>query len=145
MPTRKRRRIVPGMFIAAGILGLGLAAASQLNLNWSGVYQDGTVVVDADCQEGPITVSFSDPDFQGSAAGNVAPWAIATIDFQDVDEACNGYSYQAAVRIEGPTDSGWQELGTAGIVSAPSIKAPLDGIAPHTITDVALTIHSAQD
>src|SRR5690625_5995506 len=89
--TRKRRRVVPGVLIATGIAGLGLAAASQLDLNWSGTFQDGVVPVTADCQptDQPITVSFSDPAF-ASGSATTSPWTVSSLEFTGIADRSEG-------------------------------------------------------
>jgi len=139
--TRKRRRVVPGVLIATGIAGLGLAAASQLDLNWSGTFQDGVVPVTADCQptDQPITVSFSDPAF-ASGSATTSPWTVSSLEFTGIADTCANLNYEVAVRA---SDT-WVKAGTGTVPAAPSttlLTVPLDSHTPHQITDVALTIY----
>lgn len=144
MPTHKRRRVVPGVLIAAGIAGLSLAAATQLDLDWDGTYQAGTTTVDADCQKDPIDVSFSEPEFLEDAPD--IPWSVGELSFTGISDACLDLSYEVAVRTSGEDNQNWLSLanGTVPDLVPLTLSVPLADIDPQTISDVALTIHGTK-
>lgn len=131
----RTRRAAAWVLGGLGILGLGVAAASQLNMDWDGNFQAGNVIVDADCQDGTIDVSFDDPKFD--AVDAELPWTIANVNFAGVDNECVGLDYEAAYKTGGE----WEQLDS-GTVTAPSFTVALDGVDPQTIDEVALTIYS---
>ena len=68
MKSITTRRAVAASLAVAGLSGLGLAAAAQLNMTWAGSFQAGATVVTADCQTGPIATQLGTPIFDGSKA-----------------------------------------------------------------------------
>lgn len=144
MAQSKRRSIVPGALVVAGLVGLGIAAASHLEMEWGGTLQAGTVVVDADCQvdtDQAIGVAFSSPYFVSTKS---IPWTVDDVVFSEIPEACQGadMDYQAAYRTaDGDT---WNELGEfATVGSNATLSVDLEGADPLEITEFALTIKSA--
>lgn len=136
---RRGRKIVAGTLVGLGVLGLGMAAATQLNLGWTGNFQAGTTVVDADCQpsEETIGVSYDDPDFAASAT---TPWSIANVNFTDINNACVGKTYEVAYKIGEGAE--WQKGGT-GTVQGDTVTDELSGIDDiQKVTEFALTIYS---
>ncbi len=133
----RARRIAAGTLVGLGVLGLGMAAASQLGMSWEGNFQAGNVVVDADCQtSGAVDVSYDEPKFQG--AGDI-PWGIENVQFSKIDAACEGLNYESAYKIG---DGDWVVLDTgtvAGTVVTDSLASAGD---VQKITDFALTIYS---
>jgi len=140
MSKRKRRSIAPAVLIAAGLAGLGLAAASELDLNWNGTFQAGTVPVAADCQADgeTVAVAFSEPTFTAGGANTETPWTVAELEFSNISEACVGGSYEVAVRDAGTTS--WTELAN-GTVNGTTLTAPIGAANPQNFDEVALTIH----
>lgn len=140
MSQPKRRLILPGVLIAAGLAGFGLAAASELDLDWGGTFQAGAVTVSADCQAGPIKADFSAPQFREAAASTTAPWSVETLTFSGISSPCMGTSYEVAVRTSAP-NAVWTKVGT-GPVSTTSLAVTLgSSVKAETIADVALTMH----
>ena len=132
----RARKIAAGSLLGLGLLGLGVAAASQLDLVWGGNFQAGAVEVKADCQTDEIAVGCADPAFAGAAD---VPWSIASVSFSDIDGKCLGLAYETAYKVDGGT--GWVKLsgGTVGgDVITNSIPEDAD---VQEITDFALTIH----
>lgn len=139
MSKRKRRSIAPAVLIAAGLAGLGLAAASELDLNWNGTFQAGTVPVTADCQaeEETVIVAFSEPTFTARGANTDTPWHVAELEFSNISVACDGGSYEVAVRDAGAE---WTKLDQ-GTVNGTTLSAPIGAANPQNFDEVALTIH----
>lgn len=146
--TTKRRPILPVALILAGLVGLGLAAASELDMAWNGSFQAGAVEVTADCQDegAQIGVSFADLEFDPTAtqidATNVGPvpWSVASIEFTNISAACHSLSYEAAYLVDEAT--GWKQLGPAATVGEAGVTVDVpEGVDPQTISRIALTIH----
>ncbi|PYF98326.1 hypothetical protein SAMN05216184_11270 [Georgenia satyanarayanai] len=138
MSQPKRRLILPGLLIAAGLAGFGLAAASELDLDWGGTFQAGAVTVEADCQSGAIDVTFAAPEFEAAAAA--APWSVDALSFSGISATCVNTTYEVAVRTAA-SGATWTELGT-GTVAGTTLSVPLgSGVKAETIADVALTMH----
>ena len=133
---KKGRKIAAIGLLGLGIAGMGLGAATQLNLLWNGKYQAGAVTVNADCQgEGEITVGFDKPVF---ISGQTIPWNIANVKFSDIHADCVGSNYEVAYN----TGSGWSELGS-GKVAGDAVTVSLSSVDDiQAIKEFALTIHS---
>lgn len=132
---RDGRKILAGLLAGLGLLGLSVAAASQLNLGWDGNFQAGAVKVDADCQTSAITVAFDDPEF---AADTDIPWDIENVNFDAIDAACNGLNYEVAYKVDGAAN--WVEL-TSGTAATGKLTVAMPAVDPQTVTDFALTIY----
>ncbi len=130
----RARKVAAGTLLGLGVLGIGMAAASQLEMNWNGNFQAGAVAVDADCQTSEIEVSYNDPDFAGSAG---VPWTIDQVNFDSIDAKCDGGKYEVAYK----TDDNWIELDK-GTASAGVLSVDVPGVDTQTITGFALTIYS---
>ena len=138
MSRTKRRPIAPIVLIVAGLAGLGLAAASELTLNWNGTFQAGTIPVTADCQEdGEIAVAFSEPTLTASTANTNTPWTVAELEFSNISTACTDHAYEVAVRSG---DMSWTKLAN-GTVNGTTLTAPIGAANPQNFDEVALTIH----
>lgn len=139
MSEKKRRPIAPAVLIVAGLAGLGLAAASELDLNWNGTFQAGTVPVTADCQADgeTVAVAFSEPTFTAGGANTETPWTVAELEFSNISEACVGGSYEVAVRSG---DTSWTKLAS-GTINGTTLTAPIGAANPQNFDEVALTIH----
>lgn len=138
----KRRSIVPGALVVAGLVGLGIAAASELDLVWGGTFQAGAVEVTADCQvQGEeIGVAFSAPYFVSSRS---IPWTVDDVVFSDIPTDCQaaGMEYQAAYRTA--STGSWVELGDFAAVDGATLNVELpSAVDPQAITEFALTIQS---
>jgi hypothetical protein len=131
-----------------GVAGLTTAAASQLNLQWTGAFQAAAVTVAADCQptNETISVAFTDPLFTASG-GNVAgaAWNVANLNFTNINAACATKSYQVAYSTDGST---WVQLGGAGTVASPvapattsTVSVALGSVDPQGIKKVSLAIY----
>lgn len=133
------RKLAAGLLAGLGILGLGVAAASQLNMAWAGNFQAGNVTIDADCQveNQAVNVNFDKPEFVATVHDSELPWGVANVNFTNVSGECNAKSYEAAYK----TDGTWTELSN-GTVNGTSIAVPLGTVDPQTIDEVALTIYS---
>lgn len=130
------RKIVAGTLVGLGVLGLGMAAATQLNLGWSGNFQAGTVEVESDCQTSAISVTFSDPALNAEGAQD-NPWSIDNVQFSGIDGACVGLNYEVAYKS---TDSdGWTTLATG--TADTTITAALPEGDWQDLSDFALTIY----
>lgn len=132
--TGRGRKVAAGALAALGVLGLGLAAASQLNLTWAGNFQAGAVEVSADCQTEAVTVSFANPEFDGTVT---APWTIDSVDFANVSPECANMAYEASYKVAG---ADWT-APTTGTVQGTTITVPLTGVDPQEIAEFALTIY----
>jgi hypothetical protein len=132
-----RPSVVPGVLVLVGLVGLGLAAASELDLTWNDTFQAGVVEVQADCQTGPIGVSFSEPTFTAASAD--APWTTDEVTFTGISTACHGLDYQAAYRIGGD----WVPLDGVTAQVGATVVASLDGVDPQDVTEFALTIQGS--
>jgi hypothetical protein len=135
MNNPKIRRGVAFTLAALGLSGLGLAAAAQLNMAWTGSFQAGATAVNADCQKDTITSVLGSPIFDGTKA---VPWSIAALRFTGVSAACNGMKYEAAYKT-GAGD--WLKFGT-GQVSGTTITVIFGPLSAQSLTDVSLTIFS---
>lgn len=133
------RKIVAGTLVGLGVLGLGMAAATQLHLGWNGNFQAGTTVVDADCQpsDQEIGVSYDDPDF---AASETTPWTIENVNFTNIDDKCDGLSYEVAYKIGEGTEWIAGGIGTVDGNTVTDTLANIDDI--QKVTEFALTIYS---
>lgn len=133
------RKIVAGTLVGLGVLGLGMAAATQLNLGWDGQFQAGTTTVKADCQTSEIDVSYDDPEFAGAV---VTPWTIENVNFANIDAKCGGLNYEVAYKVS--EVDGWVK-DAQGIVAEKggtiSVATP-DGVDVQEIAEFALTIYS---
>lgn len=144
--TSKRRSIVPGALVVAGLVGLGIAAASELDLVWGGTFQAGEVEVQADCQlDGQqIGVAFSSPEFDG---GSDIPWNTHEVVFSNISEECSNLTFEAAYRTTAnDVTPEWQPLGSGVVGDAQNedgdLLVNLGGVDDtQTITGFALTIH----
>lgn len=132
------RKIVAGTLVGLGVLGLGMAAATQLNLGWAGQFQAGTVDVNADCQTGEITVSYDRPEFAEAAE---TPWSIANVNFAGIDDKCEGLNYQVAYKVsEGES---WVEDATGKIPADADLSVAVPAaVDVQDIAEFALTIYS---
>lgn len=134
----KARKVAAGALLGVGVLGIGLAAASQLNLEWQGNFQAGAVTVNSECQETPITVTFDAPEFDES---ETAPWTIAGVNFDSIDNACVGSTYEVAYRTA--DDGDWDNYVTGKTIAAEGTlneALPAD-VIPEDIKGFALTIY----
>lgn len=143
MSESKRRSIVPGALVVVGLAGLSLAAASELDLNWGGTFQAGAVEVQADCQDGPIDVTFAEPQF---ASASELPWTVDSVEFSGISSACQGFDYQAAYQLSEGGD--WLLLDPKSLVVEGTTSAWLrdatsqEDLDPQTIHGFALTIQN---
>lgn len=128
------RKVAAGALLGLGVLGIGMAAASQLGMTWSGNFQAGAVEVDADCQAGIISVGYDDPAFKDATAPT--PWEIANVNFTGISEACDTKSYEAAYK----TDGDWVQLDAGNVAGASLAVALPANVLPQDITEFALTI-----
>jgi hypothetical protein len=148
--TTTRRKIAAGGLVALAIAGLGLASASELNLNAdAATFQAGnTAQTNADCQgNNVIKVSLSTPEFE---PGETNPWTVSKVTFSNISAACVGKSVQAAYSTD--SASTWVKL--ANVTAVPAVDesgtASLQQAVPATvdaedITNWALTIYSADE
>lgn len=139
-PKKRRRSLAPAALIVAGLAGLGLAAASELDLVWGDSnFQAGAVEVSADCQEGDVTVNFANPEF---ASGSEVPWTVEHVEFSGISQACHGATYEAAYRMV--DDATWVELPAGSGTVSSTVTAPLSGVGDvQDIAEFALTIHGS--
>lgn len=132
--TGRGRKVAAGTLLGLGVLGIGMAAASQLGMTWQGNFQAGAVEVDADCQTGDITVGYDDPAFADATADT--PWEIANVNFAEISAACDTKSYEVAYKAGGD----WVALGTGTVDGTDLAVALPTAVLPQNITDFALTI-----
>lgn len=141
MSENKRRFVVPGILIAAGLAGFGLAAASELGLDWGGTFQAGAVVVQADCQTDEIDVAFAEPEFDASVTTR-APWSVDSLTFSSISSACADATYEVAARAG--ASSGWTIVGTGKVPTGGTLTLDFaNGVTATNITELALTMHKA--
>lgn len=137
----RARKVAAGSLLGLGVLGIGLAAASQLTLGWQGTFQAGAVTVNSECQNTDITVSFDSPEFEGTKD---VPWTIANVNFDSIDPECVNSSYEIAYKT---ADSDWNNYVTGGTISQAGVltAALPSGVIPEDISDFALTIYDDGD
>ena len=135
--TNKRARAAAVALTIVGVAGLSMAAAAQINLNYTGAFQAGaTTTINADCQNATVDVKYDTPVFDGSAT---TPWKVATVTFSKIDTGCQGKKYEAAYKTSGD----WVKL-TGGTVAtgATSVAVPLPAsLNANDIKSLALTIY----
>lgn len=140
------RSLVPGALLVLGLGGLGMAAASELELSWDGTFQAGALDVQADCQDGPIDVAFTERAF---ASGVKVPWTIDSVEFTGISEKCHRMDYEAAYKLS--QDGEWSLLDSRSLEVGRSIFAWLrdadsqETVDPQEVFEIALTIQAATD
>ncbi len=109
-------RILATILFLLGLTGLGVAAATQLNTAWSGGFQAGSALTEADCQpaDQPIVGRFGAPQFIGTGE---QPWGPRNIEFSGISSECIGATYEVAYR----TDADWT------LLDAPNAKGTVTG------------------
>ena len=136
--TNKRARAAAVALTIVGVAGLSMAAAAQLNLTYSGVFQAGaTTSINADCQPTPgtVTVKYDAPQFDPAAAPT--PWKVAKVNFSGINAACQNKQFAAAYKTTGA----WVPL-TGGTVVGTSVAVDLPALVQaNEITSIALTIY----
>jgi len=136
--STNRRKSIAIALAVLGVAGLSLASAAQLNLTGTASVQSGMLAVNADCQAGPITVTFSAPVRTGST------YASATVNLAGIDTAvgkCVGKNYKLALLdsanalITGTTEQ-------AGTIAVSTLSVAIPAGQDNSIKTVALTIYS---
>lgn len=140
--STNRRKSIAIALAVLGVAGLSLASAAQLNLTPTNTVQSGLLVV-ADCQSGPITVTFATPSLTGPT-GNT--YASAKVDLAGINAAaapagCNGKNYKLALLdssnaiLTGTTEQ-------TGKITAATLSIAIPAGQDNNIKTVALTIYS---
>ncbi|MDQ7992365.1 MAG: hypothetical protein AAGC63_04510 [Propionicimonas sp.] len=131
----RKSRVAAVALAVVGVAGLSMAAAAQLNLNFTGSFQAGAAAVNADCQTSTIAVTYAAPSFEASAT---VPWRVGKVTFDSVDATCNNKGYKAAYKLG---SANWVEFAT-GTTATGKLTVDLPaGLDANTISQVALTIY----
>lgn len=132
-PNPMRRRLAAVALGLVGVVGLGLASASQLAVS-SGSLGVGTAMV-ASCQgAAPVTVSFT-------SAFSTGAYRATEVKLSNVAAACNGLSYRLQLTGAGGVAVGADIAGTVSL-TAGVLTVPIPSTTVTSIRGVAAVIRS---
>lgn len=132
-------KIVASLLLALGIAGLTFAVATQLDEAWSGNFQAGSLLAEADCQpvDQPVVGKLGKPTFTETTTAGQQPWVITQVEFSNISDQCAGLNYEIAYS----TGSEWVLLESAtaqGTVAGPQVIADLGGLDSTVPTEFAI-------
>lgn len=132
-PNRMRRRLAAVALGLVGVVGLGLASASQLTVG-GGSLGVGTAMV-ASCQGAtPVTVSFTS-EFSSGA------YRATQVKLSNVAGTCNDLSFRLQLTGAGGVAVGSEITGTVSLTGG-VLTVPIPSTAVTSISGVAAVIRS---